>query len=428
MGTESQICLWLNCLRLKALQNRIFKPKQTKSPQSNRSPLHIHEDIIDLIFARLFPYIPFDSPEFYHNEISYHSRNDSYPPKCQIKPLCLISRSWLVPVRRVLYRTISFQSEIPELWDILMNSPHLRIYVVRLYFPLKITNSLTAEFGALFPNCAIYITMPPALMYVEKLLAQMNYLGYPRVGQCHPKWIWRDGFRNWTRLQVLEIKRDKNRTPGYYLDRKENLEPLLPSLCILKLRGTRGLQLPLTTSNTLHTLVIVGCLHLDASMFRDLASRHSGSLRRIHIQYNTFTSGDTNSNFVDMLAHSTFVQDLIIHDNDPLSTSFFDSVPISLVDITFSTRVTTDLFNQLQTLLQNRRKTPQLRVVAICTQEDSLEIEPLKLRTRCDGLIRMGKDDGIEFFFYTQYMRSLPIWALEGCPWLRVKCAEKIQA
>jgi hypothetical protein len=297
-----------------------------------------------------------------------------------------------------------------------MDFPHLRIYVRRLYYPLKMMYSLSPEFGALFPNCTIYMSMPPDLDHVKSLLpAHMNYLGYLRVGQCYPEWIWRDGFRNWSRLQFLEIKGGKDGTPGYH-PQEHYLEPLLPSLRILKLRGTRGLPLPPTTPKTLHTLVIVGCLNIDGSMFRDLMSRHSASLRRIYIQYNTFTSGDTNSHFVDLLDHSTSVRDLIIHDSDPLPASFFNSVPNSLIDITFSARVTTELFNQCQTLLLNRHKAPRLRVVSIYTRGDSLEVEPLKLRTRWDGLIQMGKEDGIEFFFYTRYMRPLPRWAREGFP------------
>jgi hypothetical protein len=115
--------------RLKDLKLDISK----RFIRPNRDPPPLPEDIIDIILSYRFPDIQFDSPELFFHDLY---RSDEHW-KALISPLCLISRTWLAPARRILYRSITeaYNDEIhgPMLWETIQKYPHVRNYIRRMF-------------------------------------------------------------------------------------------------------------------------------------------------------------------------------------------------------------------------------------------------------------------------------------------------------
>jgi hypothetical protein len=72
-----------------------------------------------------------------------------------------------------------------------------------------------------------------------------------------------------------------------HLELEYHTAEYLPSLKTLKLcHMATSYIIPPTTSNTLHTLVIIDCPCIPDDLFRLLVSKHRNSLRRVAIQMN----------------------------------------------------------------------------------------------------------------------------------------------
>jgi hypothetical protein len=155
------------------------------------------EDVIDVILACLYPYISYDCLEFNPDDTS---RND-VQCKALIARLCLVSRSWLNPAQRVLYRTITEDyinlTEGLIFWRTIENSPHLRSLVRQVYFcGRQPAWSFSAEFCTLLPYCTILIFAPNYWPSQRNLLAESDISGHLLAGPTtrYSPDIWMSGF------------------------------------------------------------------------------------------------------------------------------------------------------------------------------------------------------------------------------------------
>jgi hypothetical protein len=400
-------------LRLKLLPHRVSKQWRKSHERTSAIP-NLPEDAVELILAYRFPDIPFDSPDFDPND---QYRSDAQY-KAAVEPLCLVARSWLNPARRVLYRTITEYYNNGTtgqlLWNTIMNFPHIRPYIRRMYFQTKVLKAFFQGFSTLLPCCTILFCEASSGAGGVELLGQSDSLGYLRAGSggsgaIISSHVWSSGFENWTRLQVLEFSGDPS---DYPKDPETEGICLLPALRVLKYRRIHSrIPIPPTTPNTLHTLIVSSCNNVDSSVFRNLVLRHSSSLTRVAIERLAFAGGvPDNVVLDDVIAPLQSLTSLILHGMQPLSNAFFLSLPSSLVNLTFSSAPSREAYDYCTSLLNTRRDRRKLRLIEMYTYGVGFDSENLE---RWDALADGFIGAGVTLSWITWHERTLPHWARE---------------
>jgi hypothetical protein len=299
------------------------------------------EDVVEIIFYNLFPDHPFSSPDIFWSE---YSRNE--PCTARRFPLCkaclaafyLLSRAWLNPTRRILYRTIThpYSSTLkgPLLWNLLNSSPHLRTYILRIHIHPKYThNTSLNEMAKLLPRCTISIRIPGSGHQSPYLMTSLNCIGYLRAGwermEGYTTDMWISAFTNWSRLEVLHIQ---CRPLWFPFELAEQDGMFLPSLRILRIiMAQDSIPIPPASFNTLHTLCLAGLENLKLVSFIRLVRRHSQSSRRVHVSHVTFDvdNGSPNEVLADAIAQLTSLESLFIHqDGEYLLDTMFSNLPV----------------------------------------------------------------------------------------------------
>jgi hypothetical protein len=296
------------------------------TPSRSRKRLgapELPEDVIEIIFDHLIPDTPFSSPDF-----SWNDRDaDGGHTKKYIASLGLISRDWVNPTRRVLYRTIpqsySTVQKSPLLWNTITIYPHVRNYVRRIHliqwgYDLHPFNPFQDKVRAVLPRCTVFISIPEYKYHIfsEEMVSAdiMQFL----VIRCEVlvRYSNRRGmsaFSRFTHLQALQIEGSlHSRFPC--VDAKGG-DAYLPSLRMLRLKSVHNhIPIPLTTLNTLHTICISNCSGFTDATFFDLIRRHSVSLRRLYISGTTFTTDTPSHTLSTALSCLSGLESLIIHD------------------------------------------------------------------------------------------------------------------
>jgi hypothetical protein len=310
-------------------------PSVSKPKLDRLSPvLHLPEDVISVILDFRYPDIPYHSPWF----TSYDGYRSDQNDKAYVALLCLISRAWLVPARRVLYRTITEYynnvTHAPLLWDTITNFPHIRPLIRRMYLRNGVAYPLFADLNLLLPSCAVLVSIPGYWVRDLQAFASSESIGYLHA-QKDPKntyteEVWRCGFKLWIRLEVLEFTDYSESFP--YDDvtaGSEEANRILPSLTVLKFKWLEGrLPIPPTTRNTLHTLSLLGCRRVNGHSFLHLLRHHADSLRRIHMRILVYRE--------DVLPHLSRLEELIIIQCTGWTTSLFSCLTTSLINLTLS--------------------------------------------------------------------------------------------
>jgi hypothetical protein len=218
--------------------------------------------------------------------------------------LCLVSRLWLHPAQRSLYRVVPIlQRDLTRLLNFcaaVRHNPALRLYVRRFHTSITSEDTwrLTLEVCELLPRCVVFLIDPVfglragSDLFADQVMSDLPLLPHlASVRLASVSWLphlWVTAFSTWTELEYLVLG-----NMGVPLELDFHTDEYLPSLKTLQLWHTSTSYLiPPTTSNTLHTLVLINCPCITGDSFRLLVSKHRNSLRRLAIQrYNIDTLG-----------------------------------------------------------------------------------------------------------------------------------------
>jgi hypothetical protein len=307
-------------------------PRRKKTPP-------LPEDVIEIIFYYLFPDLPFSSPEVSWGEEGCKERYT----KARLAQFCLLSRAWLVPTRRVLYRTITHPynhaTKAPLLWNLINNVAQIRTYIFRLIMlPEDLHHVSLSEIKTVLPRCTVFLTIiPGATRMSPERVTSSDCVGYLRAGwdqmEGYTRDMWISAFTNWTRLEVLHIQ--ASLVSFFPFDVAEQDGLFLPSLRVLRLRMMREvIPIPPTSPNTLHTLCLVSLEGLTAEPFLALIHRHSYSLRRLHVAYVGFDYMAPHSILTDAVSQLRGLESLFIHRADQyLLDTIYPVLSVTLAEL-----------------------------------------------------------------------------------------------
>jgi hypothetical protein len=260
-----------------------------------------------------------------------------------LSSMCLISKIWLTPARRRLYRSIPypFTSEplIEKVMDTLIDCSHLRPLVHKLYYNLDVSEDVHERFAStllpLLPNCLVMASTGHEPRESHWLL-NTSALGSLEVA-CDLRWSpaeWTMGFQKWHQLKTLRFYFLRERIS--YVAGNEVDQHSVPSLTCLAWFGCRGVIAPPTCPNTLHTLSIRQCGELDTRMYDTLVSRHASSLRCLELEGVFFTGPEYL--FHEVVAKMTGLQSLLLGDIH-LSADIFAVLPQSIEEVVLDGRL-----------------------------------------------------------------------------------------
>jgi hypothetical protein len=387
-----------------------FSKGLTRSP---RTPPHLPGDVIELIVAHRFPDVEFDSPEF----LSCDSYRSEEHRKSHIAPFSLLSRAWLAPARRALYRSITEayndENHGPLLWDTIQKYPHVRKYIRRMFLRNPLAASHFRDIITLLPLCTILLALPSSDIDDPDLIFASTCPGYLRFEHDDEYSVstetWHSGFRSWSRLQVLELVGIKK--PMSLDDLPPGEEDYLPSLRVLKLRLMSGrATIPPTTSNTLHTIVFSECRHAPIlNGLTSLLDRHASSLRRLCIE-----NAPAARPLIECALPNLRLLEIFVACGFYVPDPFLLQMPPSIVHISIRIVLTDQTQNYCATLIENKNKNknshPRLRMIELFAHDvrmETIDEDQWELLARTAGKV------GIQLLVKSDHSNEqlLPAWA-----------------
>jgi hypothetical protein len=302
-------------------------------------------DILETIFDHLDPTI---HPHFplYSYDLEQNDRRKSKLKS--IAPLCLVSRSWVSPARRVLYRAIPNLSinGFEKFLGTFEETPDIRLFVrwMYVYSGQRETRLTIIEY---LPRCLlIFVTgagwhKSPA----KNIIPHISTIGGILLDSS--PWEeegWMVAFRYWTNLQSLTLSNGSFQFRNPEFAEAAHREHVLPALQTLVLDDNyrhvlRGADLftPPTTPNTLHTLSISRQTYTtdpnNTPKFLGLLVRHSESLRCLCLLSVQF-SERVGPIFDDLGLMLPRLESLLVSGTRHVFAALFSKLPSSIVDIT----------------------------------------------------------------------------------------------
>jgi hypothetical protein len=262
---------------------------------------------------------------------------------------CAISRMWLGPARRRLYRLIPFHTSgkstalfTSKFLDTVLNFPTIRPYVQQLRIAYNIESSAALEAFwlegiHLLPNCTVDLTIRSSRGSISEIFARgpsaacaLTYF----YTYCNPGWspsTWEVAMQNWQRLESLSFDGSIiSRNFGFESVTSDDPDQLLPRLQSLYLFGCQSPRFPLTSPNTLHSLQLHICWGVDPISLVRFVSRHSLSLRSITIVSTTFHP-ESDSILADVAASADSLTRIsIARAHKSSSMALFRAIPQSV--------------------------------------------------------------------------------------------------
>jgi hypothetical protein len=320
----------------------------------------------------------------------------------------LISRAWLAPSRRFLYRSITeaYNNERrgPLLWDTIHKCPHVRKYIRRIYLRSQFAASHFRSIVTLLPHCTVLITLPSA--WINAFFAHDNP-GYLRIeqGQSYSVEQWTSGFKNWSKLRVLELVGAQH---SLSLDDSPLEETdYLPSLRVLKLRSIDGeISIPPTTPNTLHTLVFSGRLRNGIEpACTALLDRHASSLRHFSAEISSGTRS-----VIDYAARTLGSLEILVGHGGYLPDTILRQLSSSIVHISIRIELNRRTYNYCYTyLIKNKIAHPELRTVELFVPNEG----PISVKREWSRMARIAGKKRMQLLIKSDVedLQFLPPWA-----------------
>jgi hypothetical protein len=309
------------------------------SSEMQRVDPQLSGDIVETIVSHVE--IPHDSPHFSLLE-DWKNR-----PYCFLATLCLVSKLWLTPARRQLYRVIP-PFDIPghdysSFFTTVQKYEGVRSHIRRLHINLRtsehghsLRDELMLKCIPSFPRCSVIAnTSDDDIPLVEELMT-LDSLAvlYISAVRCHsPRKDWETTFQRWPSLQRLRINQNPKEFPQWAPANILSAESIqLPSLRVLMLSAMdKKWAFPPTTSNTLHTLILRECVKVAVSTLVAFIRHHSTSLRRIFIEDLELREDETALDDIGFYAPN--LEFLYIHKTWHITEAIFSNLPASLVEV-----------------------------------------------------------------------------------------------
>jgi hypothetical protein len=301
--------------------------------------------------------------------------------------LCLVSRDWSNPARRILYRIIfdlertRFQLLIKTLRD----TYSLRKYVRALY-----TNPYDEimEFARLLPKAQIYLLLSRISTPNESIAALPSLAGLHIKDLQWGREAWSQIFTECRGIEDLRLHISSHPSAFPPTWQERDAGSWLPALHTLKLTMMDRWTIPPTSSNTLHTLVLYSyTARVYIDLLLDLLHRHSDSLRRVLIDGIKFEE-DSDPFALDHIGnHLTTVESLYIRRASPAITEqIFDSLPQSIVDVSLDMDYPVTGASCAEFLARCKRIDSPLRSIAL-----RLRVEQDSMRDSVDDKLALLK-------------------------------------
>jgi hypothetical protein len=327
--------------RLQNLDTRNNRRKPA-SPFSNKP--YLSSDVIDIIleYSHPRPKSSLDISDFYIDTSEWHMKAYFY----SFTSYALISRIWLGPARRYLYRIIPTRvttsaSRLSAFCSTIKNVPAVRPLVRRLHVHITDHNcSMLVDIVKLLPNCGVCITSCFGL-WKKRLatkVARWENISGLGIKECliSDAQLWDEAFRRWTRLSELHLSGHGLLGLPYWSGGHQSTPGAFPSLRRLVLSRIGACAgIPSTSANTLHTFIVLQSQIFDTFPLLNLIQHHSESLRRIYIKGLIFQSGThPQAPILEQIGkHTRNLEYIHIRHSRSLSRAFLTYLPRSIVEV-----------------------------------------------------------------------------------------------
>jgi hypothetical protein len=375
---------------------------------SQKTIPYLPSDVIEIIFSHRFPDLPSDILNFPSD--AFDNQEDLHPEGVEyMSSLCLVSRTWLTPARRVLYRTITeYHSDIALLWNTIFHCPHLRIYIRRMFLQSQAAKAQFRELGPQLPQCVVFETVSTCAPLTET----SDHACYLRViGEqyYHPGELWPAADGQWSHLKVLEYIGAQQ----FYLSFSDDL----PFLRVIKFRSLDTPRFPSISTNTLHTLAFSNCRKVHIPSFFDFILRHSQSLLRLSIDFSRYAFYNHSlpgTMLEDAIVQLQALESLIICNLLGVTDKFLLRLPPSLKELMFLTWFHNLSYKNIHSLITERATESKLRSVEILLHDNAI-ITMCKDNRGWLFLPSMGRRRGVQFLIggYDGANLHLPSWCRE---------------
>jgi hypothetical protein len=305
---------------------------------------HLNFDVVDYIISHGVAGAYVEEPDTFPSKWTIHISENTNFSSDFLASLCLVSKMWLTPARRSLYRVIPFfqgdrESKSRLFSRTIREVAELRAYVriLCIAFPSMIDIvPLLLRCRAVACDTARFETIPSNLYELRNLTAvNLDLTLRPGRNREPIGDLWkRRVFVRWDALQVLRLSEGFTTPPE---DPFYNATPLqstkydFPSLSHLHLRCLRGLPPFLLKPNCLKTLVVDDCWAGNAEAFLRYIHHHAESLNRLEI--NGIDPEGRPPLLKDVLKGLKYLEVFALNDYDwrnEEQSHLFDGIPPSL--------------------------------------------------------------------------------------------------
>jgi hypothetical protein len=366
-------------------------------------------DVIELIFD----HIDIDASQYHHSCFSRYSKGDRRRKLPSLALLCLVSRDWLIPARRLLYRLIPELGKLhfDKLFRTIKELPDIRKYVQRLYIYI---HDSVLEYAELLPNCKIYLlprrdgSTPSEALAGSKNIAGIHIKDFPWLPE-----VWSPAFTRWIGLEDLRLYVSSYQ-PSFPPAETQEYDVWLPSLRTLKLSMMEKWTLPPTTPNTIHTLVIHSFTpRVYAQPFIDFVRRHSSSLRRLllnNINFDDDEGGEVLDNIGTLAPNLECI--FIRSSQCQITEKFFDNIPRSVVEISVEIDAPQSIKKCMDFLKGRNHSEPPLKRLAIRVDVGHIATGPIS-REDWAEVEKIAAAKGAAFTYHHDRMSAVcyPEWS-----------------
>jgi hypothetical protein len=288
-------------------------------------------DVLEIIFDNLDPngHLPSGSIDFDH---SIHGQPDG----TFFASLCLVSRLWLGPARRILYRVIRHLEQCPvslkKLHSTIKGNPTVRPFVRYLKTTLDENYGMMLEIMGLLPSCSFSLHWAfgckASITNGDIPLASVTYLRLSD-SEAWTKRDWAVALTQLCRLESLYLPDPKDVFSVYIAS--QDVHQFLPSLSRLAFSDMwKSFVIPPTCPNTLHTLIMAHCSASPCEPLLHLIQRHSASLRRISFYLESYDEID-----YDLIEVASYARGLQYIFCDSAESPNLILLPPSLIEASF---------------------------------------------------------------------------------------------
>jgi hypothetical protein len=372
---------------------------------------HDHEVLVSKIWDGWLsraPAIPTDALECIMDYLSTES------PR-YLSRLCLISKAWLTPARRLLYRNIRLHwKDTDNFIATVRRTPSIRLCVHSLDVEIEAFKKI--DYFSLLENCVIRLTVD--LQSEDQDLFRNLWPRLPNVSELKRVTVNASddnddddseydrsddkddllygwplfGVQPWDHLEELELRSysfDSNDVP--FQRHFPNVH--FGSLKVLTFINCVNIVFPATPNNTLQILALDACSAVDDSSYISLIKRNANSIRDIKFMHSDFDITIENDFVYDRVVSEAKCAERVTLDacSEYMSPEFFHSLPATILHLKIMSYAKAfSPYNIIEYLYQRQSSPNSLQTLTIGSDISGLAEEWEEVRS-------MAQEMGFEF-------------------------------